>query len=231
LRIVITRPIEDAMVLKTKLEAAGHRAIMAPLLKIVPMTDIAIPDDKWQAVAITSANALRAISIEALTKLRSVPMLTVGPQSAQAARHSGFRRVEEAGGDASGLAKHISATRDPSQGPILYLAGREQAGDFASLVGRSGFKTTRIVLYEARPATELPKDAGKADAVVLYSPRTARVWLDLAAQAGLSLSRIKHFCLSANVAAILPPESPSIVVKQPTESAMIEAIGRPPGLA
>ena len=231
MRIVITRPIEDAMVLKTKLEALGHQAIMSPLLKIVAMADAIIPDDKWQAVAITSANAVRAMPIEALTKLKSLSMLTVGPQSADAARHAGFRRVEEAGGDAAGLARHIAATRDPSQGPILYLAGREQAADFAGLLVRSHFKVARIILYEAQPALELPREAGRADAVVLYSPRTASIWKNLAGQAELSLSGIKHFCLSANVAAILPAGLPIIVVKQPTESAMIEAIGRSRGLA
>jgi uroporphyrinogen-III synthase len=231
LRIAITRPIQDATVLKSKLEGLGHHTIVAPLLSIIPLPDVTIPDERWQAVAITSANALRALSTEALATLRPLPMLTVGPQSAQAARHAGFRRVEEAGGDAAGLARHIIATRDAAQGPILYLSGREQAADFAGLLGKGRFKVMRIVLYEAQPAPELPKDTARADAVVLYSPRTARIWLDLAARARIDLARIRHFCLSTNVAAILPAGLPIVVARQPTESAMIEAIGPPPGLA
>jgi uroporphyrinogen-III synthase len=231
LRIAITRPVEDAAVLKTKLEALGHQTIMAPLLAIVPLPSAAIPDETWQAVAITSANALRTASAEMLEKLRSLPMLTVGPQSSRASREAGFAEIEEAGGDAAGLARHIAESHDPSRGPILYLSGREQAADFAGLLRTSGFQVTRAVLYEARPATALPDTIGEADGVVLYSPRTARIWAELATRENIDLPRVRHFCLSANVAAILPAGSSIVVAAEPTESAMIEAIGRPPGLA
>jgi uroporphyrinogen-III synthase len=226
LRIAITRPLEDAVVLKAKLEALGHETILAPLLTIVPLPGVTLSDGGWQAVAITSANAIRAASASMLERLRSLPMLTVGPQSAQAARHAGFTDVQEAGGDAAGLAKHIAANRDSGRGPILYLSGREQAADFAGLLGESGFTVERLVLYEAEPAKVLPPDIRKTDAVLLYSPRTARVWIDLARQETLDLAAIRHFCLSANVAAILPAGSSIIVAARPTESAMIEVIGR-----
>jgi uroporphyrinogen-III synthase len=89
----------------------------------------------------------------------------------------------------------------------------------------------RLVLYEARPAQALPPNIRDAEAVMLYSPRTARIWTDLARKTALDLARIRHFCLSANVAAILPAGTPIIVAARPAESAMIEAIGRHGGLA
>lgn len=231
MRIAITRPVEDAMVLKARLEAFGHQTILAPLLAIVPLRGVTLPEAPWQAVAVTSANALRAAPPAMLEPLRALPIFTVGPQSANAARRAGFADVVEAGGDAAGLANHIAVSRDRAAGPILYLSGREQAADFAGLLGRSGFAVTRAVLYEARPAESLPPDIRDAEAVVLYSPRSARIWADLAKHAALDLARIRHFCLSANVAAILPAGSPTIVAMRPTESAMIEAIGRHGGLA
>jgi uroporphyrinogen-III synthase len=226
LRIAITRPIEDATVLKAKLETLGHETILAPLLTIVPLAGVTIPDEPWQAIAITSANAMRTAPATMLKGLHALPMLTVGPQSALAARHAGFSDIQQAGGDAAGLAKHIASSRDPERGPILYLSGREQAADFAGLLGKSGFAVTRAVLYDALPAKALPSDVYEAEAVVLYSPRTARIWVDLAGRAALDLPAIRHFCLSANVAAILPAGSSMIVAARPTESAMIEAIGR-----
>jgi uroporphyrinogen-III synthase len=182
-------------------------------------------------VAITSANAVRAASSALLEGLLSVPMLTVGPQSASAARRAGFTDVAEAGGNAEGLATYIVSNRNSGAGPILYLSGQEQAADFAGLLGRSGFMVTRLVLYDAQPAQALPPGIRDAEAVVLYSPRSARIWTALAGKAGLDLTRIRHFCLSANVAAILPAGSPTSVAARPTESAMIEAIGRHGGLA
>jgi uroporphyrinogen-III synthase len=223
--------MEDAAVLEARLEALGHNTILAPLLTIVPLSGVSVRDEQWQAVAITSANAVRVAPAVMLERLHALPMLTVGPQSANAARQAGFSNVQEAGGDAAGLAKHIASSRDPERGPILYLSGREQAADFAGLLGKSGFTVMRAVLYDALPAKALPPDIHEADAIVLYSPRMARIWVDLAKQAALDLTAIRHFCLSANVAAILPAGSSIIVAARPTESAMIEAIGRHDGLA
>lgn len=43
MRLIITRPEEDALSLKAKLETRGHAAIMAPLLKIVPRSQAFVP--------------------------------------------------------------------------------------------------------------------------------------------------------------------------------------------
>jgi len=43
MRLIITRPEEDALPLKAKLETRGHAAIMAPLLKIVPRSQAFVP--------------------------------------------------------------------------------------------------------------------------------------------------------------------------------------------
>jgi uroporphyrinogen-III synthase len=231
LRIAITRPAEDAVGLRARLEALGHQTILAPLLTIIPLSGVTIPDAPWQAIAITSANAVRAAPAAMRERLHTLPMLTVGPQSAQAARQAGFTDIQEAGGDAAGLAQHIAASRDPGRGPILYLSGREQAADFAGVLGKCGFAVTRAVLYDAMPAKILPPDIRESEAVVLYSPRTARIWVELGGRAALDLAAVRHFCLSANVAAILPAGSSIIVAARPTESAMIEAIGRDGGLA
>lgn len=59
MRLIITRPEEDALPLKAKLETRGHAAIMAPLLKIVPRSQAFVPPLAYQLVCITSANALR----------------------------------------------------------------------------------------------------------------------------------------------------------------------------
>ena len=87
MRVVVTRPEEDAGPLKAKLEALGHEVILVPLLVIAPRAGVWIEALPWQAAVATSANAIR--SLTGHDELKSLRILTVGPQSLQAAREAG----------------------------------------------------------------------------------------------------------------------------------------------
>jgi uroporphyrinogen-III synthase len=227
MRLLVTRPRHDAEILRRKLVQLGHDVIISPLLDIVPRPDIAIPSLSYQLIALTSANAIRCLTGNAhLDRWRHLPVMAVGPQSADAARRAGFASITEAGGDGLGLARHIAAHARPEAGPILYLSGLDTASDFAGRLERSGFAVMRVIAYEARPAARLSPGAAQAEGVLLYSPRSARLWLDLAARQGIMPDRMLHFCLSANIAAILPDRLARRVAARPDEDAFLEIIGR-----
>jgi uroporphyrinogen-III synthase len=225
MKIAVTRPEEDVGPLAAKLGAMGHEAMAAPLLAIVPRAGVSIPELPWQAVAVTSANGIRALAGGALPK--TVRMLTVGPQSLKAARAAGF--VAEAhGGDVDGLARFIREALRPDGGPVLYLSGQETAGDLQGQLASAGFDCRRVVLYDAVPAASLGEvetalSRGELDAVLLYSPRSAKIWRGLVEKAGLTeqTSRLAHLCLSRNVAAVLPGSWPAHIAAAPDEAAML----------
>lgn len=226
MRLLVTRPAEDAQALKAKLEGLGHEVILSPLLHIERRTDIAIPPARYQLIALTSANAIRCLEgTSLLDGLHHLPVKTVGPQSARAARQAGFTRISETGGDGAGLARQIIADVSPEGGPILYLSGLDTASDFAGRLERAGFAVTRVVVYEARPARVLAADAAQAQGVLLYSPRSARLWLDLAGKHGVPAHFMMHYCLSPNIAAILPDRFARHVAARPEEDALLEIIG------
>jgi uroporphyrinogen-III synthase len=227
MRLLVTRPWQEAQILKPKLEQLGHEVIASPLLEITPRSDIRIPNAPYQLIALTSANAIRCLAgTGLLDRLRHVPTMAVGPQSGAAARLAGFASITEAGGDGAGLARHIIAHARPETGPILYLSGLDTASDFSGRLERAGFAVERIIVYEARPAARLAADAARAEGVLLYSPRSARLWLDLAAKQGIGADAMMHFCLSANIAAILPDGLARQVAARPDEDALLEIIGR-----
>jgi uroporphyrinogen-III synthase len=227
MRLLVTRPWHDAQILKPKLEQMGHEVIASPVLEIAPRSDIRIPSAPYQLIALTSANAIRFLAGNLLLdRLRHLPLMAVGPQSAAAARQAGFAAVTEAGGDGVGLARHIIAHASPAAGPVLYLSGLDTASDFAGHLQRSGFAVERVIVYEARPAARLAADAARAEGVLLYSPRSARLWLDLAAREGIAPDVMMHFCLSANIAAILPDGLARRIAARPDEDALLEIIGR-----
>jgi uroporphyrinogen-III synthase len=224
MRVIVTRPEEDAATLRRVLESRGHEVIQAPVLSIVARAAGAIAALPWQAIAVTSANGIRALANA--HHLKAIPVLTVGPQSLAAARQAGFTRCEAHGGDVDGLVRHIAATLSPSAGPILYPSGAATSGDLGGKLTEAGFHCRRVIVYDAMPATELALSAdtlAASEAVFLYSPRSARLWRDLVERQGLgaAASCPVYLCLSANVAAQLPQHWRRQIAQSAEESAML----------
>lgn len=233
MNIIVTRPDEDAGPLKAKLEAMGHKVILMPLLRIVPRKPVFIRKQPYQAIVATSANGIRMLTGH--HEIKSIRMLTVGPQSLAAAREAGFARAEAHGGDLEGLVAYVKKTLQPSTGPILYLSGNETAGDLEGQLRTAGFDCWRTIVYDAVQAKDLgPAESAlrnhAAEAVLLYSPRSARIWTKIVWDSGLieEAAAAHYFCFSKNVAAALPKTWSSTVAKSPDEAAMLALLEQAP---
>lgn len=210
--LLITRPQEDAGQLAAKLEAKGHRVLLAPMMD-VRLTETVLPAVTPQAILLTSANGARALA--AATKERNIPLITVGEASADAARRQGFKKVTfadpELGGDARGLIAHVARTLNPADGPLIHVCGTKVAGHVSSGLQEQGFTVHTAELYEAVAVKILPPGVlellrrGGIDAGLFYSPRTARIFLRLCEQHGVEgmLKHLEAFALSENVANVL----------------------------
>lgn len=234
MRLIVTRPREDALATARALEERGHAPILSPLLEIVPLPDVAVPSGDYRAVLVTSANGVRALAGNpAFHRLRGSLAVAVGPASASAAREAGFDRVAVAEGDLVSLIRWVRENLPPGEAPLLYASGAITAGDVAGELEAIGHHVRRVVLYEARPAPRLPEAAAsalqrrEADGVLLYSPRTAGIWADLVRGAGLAerAAGLRHYCLSPNVAAALSRgfggSCPVAVAASPDEPALL----------
>jgi len=194
MRLLITRPAEDAAPLVKILEAEGHSCVLSPLLNIVTEVKAAQALSTYkikdiQALIVTSANGVRAFA--SADKRRSFKVMAVGDASARAAFDAGFKLVETASGDVETLAKLIKDECNPDQGTFLHIAGSRVAGDLKKLLEQERFVYERVVLYHADKAAQLNEAVakeireGKIDGVLLYSPRTAASFVELVAKAGL----------------------------------------------
>ena len=207
MRIINTRPQPDAASLTQALTVLGHEVIEAPLL------DIRFDDrsgpldlDDVQAVLATSANGVRALA--AATERRDISLFAVGDTSAHTAEELGFRNVTSADGDVEGLAATVVHALDPADGALLHVAGSKVAGDLAGTLASAGFAARRVTLYESRAVVSLPHSAsmalksGNADAAVFFSPRTAKTFVRLVADAGVAhaCQLLNAYCLSPAVA-------------------------------
>ena len=206
MRLLVTRPQDDAESFASALRARGHVPIVAPLMEVHFFPGPAIPLDGVQAVLATSANGVRAIA--ARSSRRDVSVYAVGPQTAEAARQAGFPIVINAEGDSAALVETVAKDGDPARGPLLHAAGTETAGRVRQALQGHGFRVDVEILYEARPAEVLPAVAGEElrtdalDGVLLFSPRSAKTFAALVNAAGLAAhcGRLVAFCISAATA-------------------------------
>ncbi len=223
MRIILTRPVEDAAALAEKLRALGHNPIIAPLLKIEARPNVSIPLKNYQAICLTSANSVRVL--ENIDTIQNIPLIAVGQQSEKLAKDKGFAQVAAHGGDVIGLHKFVVGHLEPRNGPLLYISGAETSGDLKGLLQSSGFEVDRIITYDAVKASlaNFAAEIVTAEAVLLYSPRSAKLWFSEIETLGLTEAarHIKHICLSPNVAANLPQSWPRAIAAAPTEANLL----------
>lgn len=232
MRLLITRPRDDAEALAATLRRLGIDALIEPLIDVVDVASPAPDMTGVQALLVTSANGVRAFARRQPD--RAVKVLAVGDSSAAAARDLGFRSVRSAQGDVKALAALVRAELDPKAGALLHVAASDVAGDLAGALGRAGFDYRRAVLYQAIASDRFSDEAraalqgGALDGVVLFSPRTAGAFVALARRAGLAerCRDLIAFCLSRAVAdnAAALSWRDVIVARRPDQASLIDAI-------
>ncbi|MEA2944641.1 MAG: uroporphyrinogen-III synthase [Bradyrhizobium sp.] len=241
--ILVTRPHPDNEITAAALRAKGFGVLLAPMLRFEPVAFHDDADARYGAVIVSSANALRAIEADlAGSRLLTLPLFAVGERSAEAARHAGFRDVAVAEGNAAALRDLIVASVRgktlKKASTLLYLAGADLAGDLAGELGERGFSVVTHTTYRMIPVQSLPQeavDAFAADrihAVLHYSRRSARAFVDAVRAAGVEISAlaIPQCCISDAVASIIRDVGATqvLVARSPDESGLFEALDRAP---
>lgn len=234
--VLITRPAAEADGLAATLAARGWVPVLAPMMEIV--TDRPpLPDERTlQALLVTSANGVRGIADRLAN--RRLPVIAVGDATAAAARAAGFDTVTSARGTADELAALVTATLDPAAGALLHAAGAVTTGDLAGRLDAAGFAVHRAVVYRAEPVPRLSDAAAAAladrrvRAVLLYSPRTARLLIERIVESGLAdaCRTIDAVCLSAAVATAAEPAGWRCVhvAARPNGDALIDTLSTCP---
>jgi uroporphyrinogen-III synthase len=239
--VLVTRPHPDDEATAAALRARGFEVLRAPMLRFEPVPFQDDSDASYGAVIVTSANALRAIAPHlADSRLLKLPLFAVGEHTASVAREAGFGKVIAAKGDAGALRDLVLAAVKSKQlkkaSTLLYLAGADLARDLAGELGEKGFTVVTHTTYRMIPASSLPREvcdafvANQVEAVLHYSRRSARAFLDAARSGGVEISALAlpQCCISAAVAAVLRDAGASQVTAaaQADENALFEALGR-----
>jgi uroporphyrinogen-III synthase len=239
--ILVTRPHPDDETTAAGLRARGFEVLRAPMLRFEPAAFHEDAEADYGAVVVTSANALRGIEPQLKgSRLLKLPLFAVGEHTASAATAIGFGHVIVAKGGAASMrdlvvasvkAKALKKTR-----PLLYLAGADLARDLAGELGERGFTVVTQTTYRMIPLSSLPREvcdafaANQVEAVLHYSRRSARAFLESVRAAGVEISAlsIPQYCISAGVASVVRDAGATqvVVAASPDENALFALLDR-----
>jgi uroporphyrinogen-III synthase len=211
------------------------------MLRFEPVAFHDDEDTRYGAVIVTSANALRGIEPHLKgSRLLKLPLFAVGEHTAASARGIGFENVMVANGDASRLRDlvlaGVKARTLKKASPLLYLAGADLARDLSGELGERGFTVVTQTTYRMAPVSALPREvcdafvAGGIEAVLHYSRRSARAYLEAARIAGVEISAlaIPQCCISDGVATVVRDAGATqvVVAASPDENGLFGALDR-----
>ena len=239
--ILVTRPAPDNAKTAAALRARGHEVLLSPMLRFEPVTFEDDGEIDFDAVILSSANAVRAIEDHPVrARLMLLPVFAVGEHTAKIARDAGFTNITIADGDAISLRERIvesaAAGKLKKKAALCYLAGADLTRDLGGELGARGFTVVTRTAYRMVPIAGLSDvvsdafRAGTIDAVMHYSRRSARAYLNAARADGVEISALAlpQCCISEAVAGVLRDAGAMQVAaaNAPDEKALLDVVDR-----
>lgn len=202
--VLVTRPLLDAERLAARLEAAGHEAIVSPLLDVEPLAWEMPPAGSFDSVLFTSRQAPPVVAEQA-ARLAPAPVFPIGPGTHAACLEAGLANVQpHTDGDLDRILDSVIASGVRS---VLWLSGEQISRDPTPVLAEHGISITRRIVYRAALAGRFSAEAVEALAqnrvewALLLSPRTAERFLALYEQIeGANPAALKLGCISQQVA-------------------------------
>jgi uroporphyrinogen III methyltransferase/synthase len=162
MRVVVTRPKEQAAPLAGRLEALGHEVVVCPLIETEPLGDDPIDLHPYDWVVVTSVNGARELARRARGEPKR--LAAIGPGTAEALRAEGFDpELVPATATQEGLAAEL-----PRPAGRVLIAAAEAARRY--LVDE--LEAEFLPLYRTRELR--PPNPPSGDLVVLGSASAAR---------------------------------------------------------
>lgn len=149
----VLRPEPGNRIMAAAVEARGRRPIRLPLFEIAAIAWAAPAPERFDALILTSANAVRQAG-PALAGLRSLPVYAVGASTAESAERAGFH-IAQVG--RSGAAELVREAEAAGIRRALHLAGRERTLEAGGIVAdiRTVYASAELPI-SAEAAARLP---------------------------------------------------------------------------
>ena len=187
-RLLVLRPEPGASATVQRARRRGLDAIAIPLFAIEPVPWQAPDPAAFDALLLTSANAVRHGGA-GLQDLRRLPVRAVGQATADAARDAGFAIASS--GDA-GVDRLLGSLEGDIR--LLHLCGEDRREP-----DRARQRITPIAVYRAREIAADLRQAGGSVALI-HSPRAGARFAKLVVEAGIARGSVAIAAISAAAA-------------------------------
>tara|TARA_Y100000996_G_scaffold93959_1_gene66651 strand:- start:8251 stop:8949 length:699 start_codon:yes stop_codon:yes gene_type:complete len=184
MNILITRPLIDAEDLMGKLFSLGHKIIHMPTLKISSIKSVKVDFKKYDAIILTSANALRNLKV--INNDENKLFFCVGSITEKIARKLGYINTISAGGNVNALKNLImNSNRISKNSKIAYLCGDNLTSELDNELINEGIKIEKIINYTSDKITEINDENKRIiashppDIIFVYSTRSAESFIEI----------------------------------------------------
>lgn len=189
-RVAVLRPEPGASATVERARARGLDAFAIPLFAIEPVDWPAPDPGDFDALLLTSANALRSAG-QQLAGLRALPVHAVGAATAEAAREAGFDIAST--GDAG--VERLLGSIEPGL-RLLHLCGEDRRTSAAG-----GHQVTAVPVYRAQPRDEADLGQAEGSVALIHSPRAGERFARLVDELGIARATIAIAAISGAAAA------------------------------
>jgi len=209
MHIVITRPIEDASYLITKLAKLGHLVTHLPVIKIEKLETKKIDLQNYKAVIFTSSNAIRFLNMEKFNS--KIKCFCVGNITELAARKQGFVNTYSSEGTVNSLIELVKRKLNSQTEKLLYVSSEFISKDLDGDLIKAGFSIDRISNYTSLPIVQIDEKTlnfikkNPPDVFFIYSSKSAKNLFNLINKYSL-LNVVTHsnlMCISEKVLLVL----------------------------
>ncbi|MFL6829421.1 MAG: uroporphyrinogen-III synthase [Sphingomicrobium sp.] len=171
--VAVLRPEPGASATVARARERGLDAFAIPLFKVEPVPWSAPDPGGFDALLLTSGNALRHAG-EQLDKLRALKVYAVGEATAEAAREAGFDIA--AAGD-SGVDRLLGSIEPGLR--LLHLCGEERREPMGAPQ-----EVTSLSVYRSTPIENPDLRRTHGAVALVHSPRAAQRFAELVAERG-----------------------------------------------
>ncbi|MGN6670474.1 MAG: uroporphyrinogen-III synthase [Candidatus Nucleicultricaceae bacterium] len=204
MRILITRPLQQAEEFATELRCGGFPDVMLePLLTIHPIEQAALNFDDVGGVIVTSQNAIFSLLKNAAPK--NIKIFAVGAKTAQKLREEGYHNLHvgpHAGEDLYPLIQEHLHDRNEK---LLHPAGLFMKESLQRLLKDEDYNYQAVPVYRADPISALSSVTEKAlqnreiEIITFFSPRTAEIFVKLTGAMTIDRENIVVCCASEQI--------------------------------
>jgi|APCry1669189034_1035192.scaffolds.fasta_scaffold02672_5 uroporphyrinogen-III synthase len=195
--ILITRPYNIGINSQNKISKLGKKSLLIPLIKIKYL-NIEISDSNYDYIVVTSQNAIATFRNNLWMKDKCI--LVVGGKTRDLLLQKNCKKILLCEENVSDLINNMY-TKISSVSNILYICGDHLSYDLEGSLKSNSYNITSKVVYTSDAITELSKNEiaqinEVVEIVMFYSPRTAKIFVDLALKYNLYTRNKIAICIS-----------------------------------